>query len=323
MMGPNRRRFLQSMLAVSAGALVYARPARPGFSQPRVVVVGNGVGGRAFVQAMNRLCPTSRLTCIDPQARQGRHNQLEYIAGRVVEMGFDRKYVRIENGMIAGYDALVLAPGADIHWGKIEGYTATAAEQMPHGWIGADRGAGLQARLRALPQGATVIVYVPGGVIRFPQAVNLRIRQVSSYLRQHKSRSKLLVLDARQNPREGRYAADNVEWIVIASGSDSVRVDTDAAALHIAGTTYRGDLVNFIPPQQAGELAHRHSLVDASGWCPVDVSNSSSSRADDVYVLGDSSTADAGEKSGLSATKQAINCASHLAGMTHSASGSY
>jgi hypothetical protein len=40
---------------------------------------------------------------------------------------------------------------------------------------------------------------------------------------------------------------------------------------------------------------------------------SSSLKAPDVYVLGDASAADEGEKSGLSAGNQAIRCASHLA----------
>ena len=49
---------------------------------------------------------------------------------------------------------LVLTPGADIRWGAIEGYTPAAAELMPHGWMGADRGMGLRAHLAALPHDA-------------------------------------------------------------------------------------------------------------------------------------------------------------------------
>ncbi len=313
MMGPNRRRFLQSMLAASAGALVYARPARPGSGQAHIVVVGNGIAGQAFIQAMRRLRPAARLTCIDPLAGPAGRDRLENLAGRVVDMDYDRKVVQTDNGVTVGYDAMVLAPGAEIRWGEIEGYTAMASERMPHSWIGVDRGTCLGARLVALPQGATVIIHVPGGVIRFPQGVNQRVRQISHYLYENKPRSKLLVLDARQRQLQRPFTADNVEWLDIGSDADSMRVDADAAVLHIAGSTYRADLINFIPPQQAGKLAHRHGLADLSGWCPVATSNCRSLKVPDVYVLGDASAANAREKSGASAVTQAIRCASHLA----------
>lgn len=308
-----RRRFLQSMLAASAGALMYARPARPGFSQPRIVMVGNGVAGQAFIQAMRRCNPAARLSCIGPQVVTTGGDQVEYLAGTVTSMDFDRKVVQTENGETAGYDALVLAPGADIRWGQVEGYTPLAAERMPHGWIGADRGAGLRTRLVDLPQGATVIIYVPDGVIRYPQAVKQRVSLVSRYLLENKKRSKLLVLDARKNREREQYSVDTVEWVDLGLDNDSVRVDADTGALHTAAATYRAHLVNFIPPQQAGALARRHGLADPSGWCPVEPSSGSSLKAPGVYLLGDASTADADVKSGMSAAKQAIRCASHLA----------
>ena len=42
--------------------------------------------------------------------------------------------VTLSNGARLPYDRLVLAPGIDIRWDGLPGYTEAAAERMPHAW---------------------------------------------------------------------------------------------------------------------------------------------------------------------------------------------
>jgi len=67
----------------------------------------------------------------------------------------------------------------------------------------------------------------------------------------------------------------------------------------------KGDVINVIPPQRAGAIAQAAGLTNEAGWCPVDPLSFASSRAANVYVVGDSAIAGAMPKSGSSANAQA------------------
>ncbi len=54
-------------------------------------------------------------------------------------------------------------------------------------------------------------------------------------------------------------------------------------------------------------------MTDRSGWCPIDRNSFESTIHKEVYVLGDSSIADAMPKSGYSANSQAKVCAQAVA----------
>ncbi|HSH98983.1 MAG TPA: FCSD flavin-binding domain-containing protein, partial [Reyranella sp.] len=69
--------------------------------------------------------------------------------------------------------------------------------------------------------------------------------------------------------------------------------------------TEKGDVINVIPPQRAGAIAASAGLTAENGWCPVDPMSFASTKAQNVYVVGDSSVAGAMPKSGSSANAQA------------------
>src|SRR5690606_14752960 len=76
--------------------------------------------------------------------------------------------------------------------------------------------------------------------------------------------------------------------------------------------THKADVINFIPPQQAGEIALRADLADETGWCPVDQRNFESARHRHIYVIGDACMAGKMPKSGFSANSQAKVCAAAI-----------
>jgi sulfide dehydrogenase [flavocytochrome c] flavoprotein subunit len=66
----------------------------------------------------------------------------------------------------------------------------------------------------------------------------------------------------------------------------------------------KADVINYIPPQQAGAIARESGLTDDSGWCPVDTISFESAQAANVHIIGDASIAAKMPKSGFSANSQ-------------------
>jgi sulfide dehydrogenase [flavocytochrome c] flavoprotein chain len=66
------------------------------------------------------------------------------------------------------YDRLVIAPGIDIKYDAIEGYTKEAAEVMPHAWTAGPQTWLLKRKLLAMPDGGTVVITVPQNPYRCP-----------------------------------------------------------------------------------------------------------------------------------------------------------
>ena len=83
--------------------------------------------------------------------------------------------------------------------------------------------------------------------------------------------------------------------------------------LHTDFDSERGDVINVVPPQRAGEIARRAGVADATGWCPVDAVSFESTRVPGVHVLGDATIASPMPKSAFSANQQAKVCAIQIA----------
>jgi hypothetical protein len=71
-----------------------------------------------------------------------------------------------------------------------------------------------------------------------------------------------------------------------------------------SGLKVQGHLVNVIPPQRAGEIAHRAGCAEGD-WCPINPEDFSSKKVQNVFVLGDASIATEMPKSAFSANSQA------------------
>ena len=72
-------------------------------------------------------------------------------------------------------------------------------------------------------------------------------------------------------------------------------------------------MVNIIPAQKAGHIAHHAGLTDDSGWCPVNHLTSESTLHKNTHVIGDAAIAAPLPKSGYAANSQAKVCAAAVA----------
>jgi len=86
-------------------------------------------------------------------------------------------------------------------------------------------------------------------------------------------------------------------------GGKIQRVDANTRTVYTDEglTSQKGDVVNIIPPQRAGDIAVSAGLANESGWCPVNQHTFESTLAPGIHVIGDSAVAGALPKSGHTA----------------------
>jgi NADPH-dependent 2,4-dienoyl-CoA reductase/sulfur reductase-like enzyme len=337
----SRRQFLK---AASAAALMPV-PAIAQGAGPKVVVIGGGFAGASaarFVQAGNSAinvtlvesnptftaCPFSNAVIgglRDLRAQQFGYDKIKE-AGVTVAIqlatGVDAqaKNVTLGNGTKLAYDRLVMAPGVDLRFDGLPGYTERAAEIMPHAWKAGEQTLLLRSQLEAMEDGGTVIIVAPANPFRCPPGPYERASLIAHYLKTKKPKSKLIILDAKdafskQRLFQNAWAAlypDHVEWISLSKGGKVNAVDAATKTLKTDFSDHKADVANVIPPQRAGAIAQSAGVADRSGWCPVDPVTFESKLVPNIHVIGDAAIMGAMPKSAFSANSQAKVCAAQV-----------
>lgn len=134
---------------------------------------------------------------------------------------------------------------------------------------------------------------------------------IAHYLKNNKPRSKVLILDAKDNfSKQGLFMKawkelypGMIEWVPASEGGLIQRVDAKTRTVYTDGgvTAHKGDVVNIIPPQRAADIATATGLANNSGWCPVNQHTFESTLVPGIHVIGDASVAGALPKSGHTA----------------------
>ena len=315
----------------------------------KVVVVGGGPGGATAAKYIRKADPSIEVTLIEPNEYY--HTCFmsnEVLAGErtmeSIKFGYDgltkygikvvrglatgidpvAKKVTTEGGHTFSYDKLVVSPGIDFKWEAIEGYDKSAADKIPHAWQAGPQTVLLRKQLEAMKDGGTVIIAPPPNPFRCPPGPYERASLIAHYLKQHKPKSKILILDAKEKfSKQGLfvqgwkdlygYGTDNsmIEWFPPSKEGNIVRVDAKEMGVY-AGEfedEHKADVINVIPPQKAGKIAFDSGLVDKTGWCPVDKKTFESTLQKHIHVIGDACTATKMPKSGYAANSQAKICA--------------
>jgi NADPH-dependent 2,4-dienoyl-CoA reductase/sulfur reductase-like enzyme len=335
----SRRRWLATagQAALAAGWTISA----PVFSQQsagRVVVIGGGFGGATAAKYIKQRNPLIDVTLVEPaqkfytcpftnlylgglrtfEAQGHSFDELRSMGVKVLQdfaQSADgaAKTLKLAGGQTLAYDKLVLSPGIDFLWNKLEGYDEAASLLAPHAWKAGAQTTLLKKQLDAMPDGGTFVMVAPANPYRCPPGPYERISMVAHYFKTQKPKSKILVLDAKDAfSKQGlfldgwkRFYGDMIEWVPAGKDGNVIRVDAKNLSVETDfGKIHKAAVLNVIPPQKAGLIAERAGVSNKSGWVPVKPDTFESTQVKDIYVVGDATIAAPMPKSGFCANAQ-------------------
>lgn len=347
----NRRDFVKAAGAATAVSLVGIPHLALGAGK-KVVIVGGGTGGATAARYIKMADDTVDVTIIEPNEQYHTcYLSNEVLSGdRKIEsitfgydnikaMGINLVHAAAEGidaekkkvtagGKKYAFDRCIVAPGIELLYDKIEGYSTEAAEKLPHAWKAGAQTTLLRSQLEAMPDGGTAVIVAPPNPFRCPPGPYERASQMAHYFKQNKPKSKVVILDSKQKfSKQGLFTqgweklygfgTDDamIEW---QPGPDAAVVKADADAMTVEtsfGDEVKADVINLIPPQRAGAIAQSSGLADDSGWCPVNKKTFESSIHAGVHVIGDACIATKMPKSAYAANSQAKVCAAAVVAM--------
>jgi NADPH-dependent 2,4-dienoyl-CoA reductase/sulfur reductase-like enzyme len=335
----NRRTFLGGVGAIAATSGL----AMPALAQakPKLVVVGGGPGGATLARYVAKdskgaievtlVEPLKQfVTCFHSNLYLGGFRTFESITHSydalaskygvklahqmAAAIDRDKKTVRLADGTQLSYDRLAVAPGIDIKFDSVPGYSEAAADAMPHAWKPGPQTQLLKRQLDALEDGATIVMIAPPNPYRCPPGPYERVSMMAHVLKAkgHK-KSRIIVLDPKPSfSKQGlfqegweKHYPGMVEWQDPKMHGGIKSVDPKAMTVITDLATYRASLANVIPAQMAGRVARDAGLANASGFCPIDPASMKSANDSNIYVMGDASIAGDMPKSAFSANSQA------------------
>jgi sulfide dehydrogenase [flavocytochrome c] flavoprotein chain len=348
----NRRDFVKVAGAATAVGLVGAPHLALGATQ-KVVIVGGGTGGATAAKYIKMADSSIDVTVIEPN----KEYITCYLSNEVLggdrtmdslKVGYDglkkhginvvhdtatgidaeKKVVKTAGGTDYGFDRCIVAPGIQLLYDKVEGYSEEAAQKLPHAWKAGEQTMILRKQLEDMADGGVVVISAPANPFRCPPGPYERASQIAHYFKANKPKSKVIILDAKQAfSKQGLftkawerlygYGTDNalIEW---RPGPDSAVASVNVEDMTVEtgfGDEIKADVINIIPPQRAGEVAQVSGLADDSGWCPVDPRSFESKLQSGIHVIGDACLAGAMPKSAYAANSQAKVAAAAVVAM--------
>ena len=333
----NRRNFAK--IIGSAGlASSLGMPSLVFGASKKVVVVGGGFGGATAAKYLRKLDPSIDVTLVEPNptyytcpfsntvlggikdmseiahgygAIKNKHG-VRVIHAKAKNVNSNSKTVTLDNGRKLDFDRAIVSPGVDLRFDSMEGYSQTATDKMPHSWKAGPQTALLRRQLENMRNGGTVLICPPGNPFRCPPGPYERTSLIAHYLKTHKPKSKIIILDAKEKfSKQSLFMSgwdlhygDLIEWRAGTAGGKISRVDPQNMQVETEFGMEKGDVINFIPAQHAGKVARDSGLTNKKGWCPVNQVTFESTLQPGIHVIGDASIAGKMPKSGFSANSQ-------------------
>ena len=320
----------------------------------KVVIIGGGFGGATAAKMLKTLDPTIQVTLIEPKPHYiscpasnwvlagltsvqslyfsyktlADDYDINVIQQFVTAIDPDKHLVICSDQQKIHYDRLIVAPGIDFRWDIIEGHNETTSHLIPHAWKAGAQTTLLHNQLKAMPDGGTVAICAPPNPFRCPPGPYERASMIAHYLKQHKPKSKIIILDpkstfSKQNlfiegwKKHYGYGSKQsmIEWHSIAD-NPIIKIDIKNKVLETDfGDKFKADVINYIPAQKAGKIAHTATLCDESGWCPVSHKTSESTLHPNIHIIGDASIHNPLPKSAFAANAEAKTCAFAIAAL--------
>jgi sulfide dehydrogenase [flavocytochrome c] flavoprotein subunit len=319
-----RRSFLSSsaglaLLGLSGCATTGSIP-----SKAKVVVIGGGYGGATAAKYVRLLsdrkidvvliepnaafvsCPISNLVIggskqladiTTPYTALAREHGVTVVRDTASAIDTSARTVRLAGGATIGYDKLVVSPGVELQFASIEGLQAAhASGQILQAWKAGPETVALRRQLEAMPDGGVYAITIPEAPYRCPPGPYERASQVAWYFKNHKPRSKVLILDANpdvtsKGPLFKKVWAEQYKGIVEYRSQHNVTaVDARAGLIKFdVQDDVKAQVINALPAMRAGTIAVQAGLNNLANnrWCGVNYQSFESTAARDVFVIGD------------------------------------
>jgi sulfide dehydrogenase [flavocytochrome c] flavoprotein chain len=343
--GKSRRQVLRSAASAVAAAAVWPR-AVYAQATPRIVIIGGGFAGASCARALRaadaRIVITlveARRTYTAPPLSNGVLGGVRDLAtqqfgyGKIAAAGItvalatatavdpQARNVTLSTGDKLAYDKLVRAPGIELRWDALPGYSEAAAAQVPHAWT--TDGAQIELlhrQLDAMEDGGLVAIVSPVNPARCPPGPYERASMIAHYLKTKKPRSKVVILDSKDtftmqqlflNAWQELYPG-LIEWKSLSSGGNAVSIDIAKKTIETDFDSYQFAVANVIPPQRAGRITMLAGVADRTGWCPVDPITLESLLQKNIHVIGDAAIAGAMPKSAFAGSVEGKLCAAAI-----------
>ena len=227
----------------------------------------------------------------------------------VTAIDADKKQVRLASGGTLPYDRLVVSPGIEFMYDT----SAGLVDQRPkatvlHAWKAGPQTVALrkpadrhEGRRRGRDGNSAGAVPLPAGAVRarVPDRLVPEAGEAEEQADRARRQSGLRVEEAAVLARVRRGLQGHRRLPASAAPVTEIDVKTGTLVTEI-GDKVRGDVINFIPPQRAANIARDAGLITANNrWCEVDWTTLESIKVKDVHVLGDATlSAPAMPKSG-------------------------
>jgi sulfite dehydrogenase len=286
----------------------------------RVVVIGGGFGGSTAAHYLKMWGGNIDVTLVERNANfvscpisnlvLGGYKQIadvtkgygglkamgiKVVQGEVTAIDAAGKRVRLADGTQLPYDRLVVSPGVDFMNDAVAGLATPAAQaRFLHSWKAGPQTVALRQQLTAMRDGGVVAISIPKAPYRCPPGPYERACMVAAYLKEHKPRSKVLVLDG--NPEivskkglfekafKDRYSG-TLEY---RANAELREVDAGNGVAKLEFEDVKADVINVIPPQRAGDIARQAGLVNMNNrWVGVNWLTMESTAVANIHVLGD------------------------------------
>jgi sulfide dehydrogenase [flavocytochrome c] flavoprotein chain len=311
----------------------------------RIIVVGGGFGGAACARALKHADTRLQVVLVEPnkvftacpfsneviaglreiEAQQFGYEKLAsegvtVVAQAAAKIDSQARRVTLADGTSLPYDRLVLSPGIDFHFDSLPGYDEAASAKMPHAWKAGEQTLLLRKQLEAMEDGGLVAIAVPANPSRCPPAPYERASLIAHYLKTKKPRSKVLILDAKDNFTQQKLFekawkelyGSMIERMSLSQGGRVTSVDPSTNTVITEFGNYTAQVANVIPPQRAGRIAELAGTTDASGWCPINPATFESKLVPNIHVIGDACLGGGIPKSASTASMQGKACAAGI-----------
>ena len=277
-MKTNRRQFMGGI-----GALAASTFPMPAFAQakPKVVVVGGGPGGATVAKYVAKdggidvslVEPAKRFTtCFHSNLYLGGFKTWEeithsydkiakaygikHVRQRATTIDREKKPVHFANGRSLPYDRLVLAPGIDLKFDSVPGWSEEISKKLPHAWQAGAQTQLLKRQLNALSDGATIVMIAPPNPYRCPPGPYERVSMMAHVLKAkgHK-KSRIVIIDPKENfSKQGlfmegwqKHYPGMIEWQDAKMHGGVKNVDAKSMTVKTDLAEYKAQLINVIP----------------------------------------------------------------------------